>query len=112
MANDTVSRDAFARTVGALLAGRDSAVVESSSLTEFYWDSLCFERDNTLRLRFKGADGEQVLSLPYEEFFVDEGFVAGSLEDACVAPGDRILIRKKYPGYEGPIEFQKPPQGG
>jgi hypothetical protein len=88
-------------------------VVQASALTDFGWQSLCFERDDTLLLRFKGTDaGDQVLSLPYEEFFVDEGHVAGSLEDECVAPGDRILVRKKYPGYEGPIEFQKVPQGG
>lgn len=112
MSDASVSKDAFARRIDALLAGRDSAVVEASALTDFGWKSLCFERDDTLLLRFKGSDGEQVLSLPYEEFFVDEGHVAGSLEDECVAPGDRILVRKKYPGYRGPIEFQKASQGG
>ncbi len=113
MAHAPVSKDAFARRIDALLAGKDSAVVEASALTDFGWRTLCFERDDTLLLRFQGTDaGDQVLSLPYEEFFVDEGFVAGSLEDACVAPGDRILVKKKYPGYQGPVEFQKAPQGG
>lgn len=112
MAHAPVSKDALARKIDALLAGKDSAVVEASALTDFAWDSLCFERDDTLLLRFKSGGNKQALSLPYQEFFVDEGFVAGSLEDECVAPGDRILIRKKYPGHEGPIEFQKAPQGG
>lgn len=113
MTDAAVSKDTFARKIDALLAGKDSAVVQASALTDFGWQSLCFERDDTLLLRFKGTDaGDRLLSLPYEEFFVDEGHVAGSLEDECVAPGDRIVVRKKYPGYQGPIEFQKAPQGG
>ncbi|UUF01133.1 hypothetical protein [Xanthomonas hortorum] len=48
-----------------------------------------------------------MLPLPYEEFFVDEAHVANSLEDSCVTPSDHILIKKKYSGYQGPIEFQK-----
>lgn len=107
MANAPVSKDAFARQIDALLAGKDAVVVPASALTDFAWDTLCFERDDTLRLRFKDKTSERVMSLPYEEFFVDEGYVANSLEDACIAPGDRILIKKKYPGYEGPVEFQK-----
>lgn len=27
-------------------------------------------------------------------------------------PGDRILVRRKYPGYRSPIEFQKASRGG
>ena len=107
MANASLSKDDFSRKVAALLADRDAVVVPASALTEFAWDALCFERDDTLQLRFRSGDSEQVLSLPYEEFFVDEGHVENSLEGACVAPGDRIRVRKKYPGYQGPIEFQK-----
>lgn len=107
MAKASLSKDDFSRQVTSLLAGKDAVVVPASALTEFAWDALCFERDDTLQLRFRSGDSEQVLSLPYEEFFVDEGHVENSLEDACVAPGDRIRVRKKYPGYQGPIEFQK-----
>lgn len=111
MAHAPLTQEAFARKIDSLLAGKDAVEVEAAALTDFTWDRLCFERDDRLLLKFKG-DTEQVLSLPYEEFFVDEGHVERSLEDACVAPGDRIVVRKKYPGYEGPIEFQKPAKGG
>lgn len=111
MAHAPLTQEAFARKIDSLLAGKDAVEVEAAALTDFTWDRLCFERDDRLLLKFKG-DTEQVLSLPYEEFFVDEGHVGHSLEDACVAPGDRIVVRKKYPGYEGPIEFQKPAEGG
>lgn len=107
-----VSPETFARNVEALLAGKDAAVVPASSLVDFAFDSLCFERHDTLLLKFREGASEQVLSLPYEQFFVDEGYVANSLEDACVAPGERILVKKKYPGYQGPVEFQKTAQGG
>lgn len=107
-----VTQDALASKVDALLAGKDAAVVPAASLVDFTFDTLCFERHDTLLLKFRQGASEQVLSLPYEQFFVDEGYVANSLEDACVAPGDRILVKKKYPGYQGPIEFQKAAQGG
>lgn len=108
----SVSPDTFARKVDALLAGRDAAVVQASALADFAFDTLCFERHDTLRLKFTSGTSEQVLSLPYERSFVDGGYVANSLEDACAVPADRILVRKEYPGYDGPIEFQKPAQGG
>ncbi|SOT94123.1 hypothetical protein CFBP6762_00567 [Xanthomonas arboricola pv. fragariae] len=38
---------------------------------------------------------------------MDEAYVVNLLEDSCVTPSDRILIKKKYPGAHGPVEFQK-----
>lgn len=97
----------FSEHVVALLAGKDSAVVEAGKLTTFAWKRLCFEREDSLLLKFD-RDGEtSVLPLPYEEFFVDEAHVSNSLEDSCVTPSDRILIKKKSPGYQGPVEFQR-----
>ncbi|UXA51829.1 hypothetical protein M0D46_05140 [Xanthomonas prunicola] len=95
-----------------LLAGKDSAVIEAGKLTDFPWKTLCFERDESLLLKFD-RDGETSMPpLPYEEFSVDEAHVSNSLEDSCVTPSDRILIKKKSPDYQGPIEFQKAAQGG
>ncbi|MBB3801312.1 hypothetical protein FHR47_001546 [Xanthomonas arboricola] len=82
-------------------------MVEAGKLTDFSWKTLCFERDDSLLLKFD-RDGEtSLLLLPYDEFFVDEAHVANSLEDSCVTPADQILIKKKYPGDQGPVEFQK-----
>ncbi|MEQ7909051.1 hypothetical protein ABQY63_22055 [Xanthomonas hortorum pv. pelargonii] len=89
------------------LAGKDSVVVEAGKLSDFPWKTLCFERDDSLLLKFDRGGETSVLPLPYEEFFVDEAHVANSLEDSCVTPSDHILIKKKYSGYQGPIEFQK-----
>ncbi|MCC4599308.1 hypothetical protein GGR79_000402 [Xanthomonas arboricola] len=112
MTEPPISKEQFSEHVVKLLAGKDSAVVEAGKLTDFPWKTLCFERDDSLLLKFD-RDGEtSVLPLPYEEFFVDEAHVSNSLEDSCVTPSDRILIKKKYPGYQGPIEFQKAAQGG
>ncbi|WP_369980262.1 hypothetical protein [Xanthomonas bundabergensis] len=112
MADSPLSKEQFAHQVDALLGGRDAVEVPASALTAFAWQRLCFERDDALLLKFTVDGHERVLALPYEEFFVDEGHVRGSLEDACLAPGDRILVKKKYPGYAGPVEFQKSGQGG
>ncbi|PPU06513.1 hypothetical protein [Xanthomonas arboricola] len=102
-----ISEERFSEQVVALLAGKDSAVVEAGGLTDFAWKRLCFERDDRLLLKFDRGKETSVLPLPYEEFFVDEAHVAGSLQDSCVRPSDRILIKKKYPGAHGPVKFQK-----
>ncbi|WP_255424023.1 hypothetical protein [Xanthomonas sp. SI] len=112
MADSSLSKEQFARQVDALLGDRDAVEVPASALTAFPWQRLCFERDDALLLKFTVDGHERVLALPYEEFFVDEGHVKDSLEDACLGPGDRILVKKKYPGYAGPVEFQKSGQGG
>ncbi|WP_355506879.1 hypothetical protein RZV16_03435 [Xanthomonas cannabis] len=102
-----ISEERFSMHVVALLAGKDSAVIEAGGLTDFAWKRLCFERDDRLLLKFDRGTETSVLPLPYEEFFVDESHVANSLQDSCVTPSDRILIKKKYPGAHGPVEFQK-----
>ncbi|MEA9726500.1 hypothetical protein [Xanthomonas campestris] len=102
----------FSDHVAMLLAGRDSAVVEAGKLTDFQWTTLCFERDDSLVLRFDQGRKKSVLQLPYEAFFVDEGQVEHSLEGGCVTPSEHILLKKKYPGDHGPIEFQKAAHGG
>ncbi len=114
MTPSNMSRQQLSERVESLLSGQDSVVVQATKLVDFPFESVCFERDDSLLLKFRtsASASEDVLALPYEEFFVDEGHVAGSLEDACLAPVDPLLIKRKYPGYEGPFEFQKAPQGG
>ncbi|OAX86247.1 hypothetical protein A7D16_20185 [Xanthomonas nasturtii] len=112
MTEPPISKEQFSEHVVTLLAGKDSAVVEAGKLTDFSWKTLCFERDDSLLLKFDRGRETSVLPLPYDEFFVDEAHVANSLEDSCVRPSDHVLIKKKYPGYQGPVEFQKAVQGG
>jgi hypothetical protein len=107
MADAPLSREQFASRIATLLEGRDAVEMPASALTAFPWQRLCFERGDALLLTFSADGKTRVLALPYTQFFVDEGHVPGSLEDACVAPGDRILVKKKYPGHAGPVEFQK-----
>nr|WP_076038276.1 hypothetical protein [Xanthomonas campestris] len=106
-----ISQKQFSDHVATLLAGKDSAVVEAGKLTDFQWATLCFERDDSLVLKFDQGGKKSVLRLPYEAFFVDEGHVEHSLEGGCVTPSDHILIKKKYSGDHGPIEFQKAAHG-
>ncbi|MEA9786078.1 hypothetical protein VDF90_02150 [Xanthomonas campestris pv. raphani] len=111
MTEAPISQKQFSDHVAMLLAGKDSAVVEAGKLTDFQWTTLCFERADSLVLRFDQGGKRSVLQLPYEAFFVDEGHVEHSLEYSCVTPSDHILIKKKYPGDHGPIEFQKAAHG-
>ncbi|WP_349754804.1 hypothetical protein [Xanthomonas campestris] len=106
-----ISQKQFSDHVATLLAGKDSALVEAGTLTDFPWKTLCFERDDSLVLRFDQGGKRSVLQLRYEAFFVDEGQVEHSLEGGCVTPSDHILIKRKYPGDHGPIEFQKAAHG-
>lgn len=107
MTHEQVSPEEFARTVSELIGDANQVVVPASALTRSAWDTLCFERHERLHLRFIGNKHEDTLELPYESYFVDEAHVAGSLEDACVRPGERIVLRRKYPGFKGPVEFLK-----
>ncbi|WP_226426894.1 hypothetical protein [Xanthomonas sp. MWU16-30325] len=107
MTEPPISKEQFSEHVVTLLAGKDSAVVEAGKLTDFPWKTLCFEREDSLLLKFDRNGEKSVLPLPYEEFFVDEAHVSNSLEGSCVTPSDRILIKKKSPGYQGPVEFQR-----
>lgn len=111
MTEPPISKKQFSEHVATLLAGKDSAVVEAGKLTDFSWKTLCFERDDSLVLKFDQGGKKSVLRLPYEAFFVDEGHVEHSLEGGCVTPSDHILIKKKYPGDHGSIEFQKAAHG-
>lgn len=62
----------FSQNVAALLAGKESAVVEAGKLTDFAWSRLCFEREDSLLLTFDQGGETSVLPLPYEEFFVEK----------------------------------------
>ncbi|WP_127167545.1 hypothetical protein [Xanthomonas euvesicatoria] len=112
MTKPPISKKQFSQNVAALLAGKESAVVEAGKLADFAWSRLCFEREDSLLLTFDQGVETSVLPLPYEEFFVDEAHVANSLENSCITPADRILVKRKYPGDHGRIEFQKATQEG
>ncbi|MEB1362493.1 hypothetical protein VDP83_21670 [Xanthomonas campestris pv. campestris] len=75
MTEAPISQKQFSDHVATLLAGKDSAVVEAGKLTDFPWKTLCFERDDSLVLRFDQGGKRSVLQLPHETFFVDEGQV-------------------------------------
>lgn len=102
--------DATAAGVSAkareLLAGVDARRIQASALTDFNWDTLCFERGERLRLAFQhGAAKKTALTFDYDDLFVDEPYVAGSLADRCIKPADEIVLRKKYPGHGGAVEL-------
>ena len=100
------AQSAFATRIASLLKGRDSATVAAAELTDFAWSTLCFERDDTLLLKFDGQS-PVVFKLRYEDYYVDEAHVARSLDGQCITPTDRIVVRRKYPGHPAPIEFQQ-----
>ena len=98
----------FTSRIAELLGDRDSAVVSAADLTDFKWQELCFTREDQLLLTFKGSEPTQEFRFDYTDYFVDEPYVAQSPADRCIAHGDRIVIRKKYPKHAETIEFQLP----
>lgn len=97
----------FAQRVAEVLAGRDSAVVAAAELADFPWERLCFERDDELQLKFSGGEEkETVFRFRYEDFFVAEPYVEKSPAEQCIGRNDRLLVKKKYPGYNDTVEFQ------
>lgn len=95
----------FKNHLSKLLDGKESVEVVASDLTNFSWDSLCFNREEKLKITFRSVKKEVVFRLDYEDYFVDEGYVAASLDGQCISNTDAILIKRKYPGYSETIEF-------
>ncbi len=95
----------FKSQISRLLGDSNSVEVVASDMTDFSWDKLCFERNDSLTLTFSSANSEVVFELDYEDYFVDEAYVEGSLDRKCISSQDRIFIKKKYPGYSETIEF-------
>jgi len=85
----------------------EQAIILASELTRFPWEKLCFERKDSLELSFHMKDNKVIFKLNYEDYFVDEAYVEGSLDDKCVSSNDRLLIKKMYANRSKPIEFFK-----
>jgi hypothetical protein len=111
MKNPLMTTESFSTRVDELLGGQSSVIVQAGRLTDFSWQKLCFRRHDQLSLEFEIDGLSRRVELPYEAFFVDEGHVPNSLEDACITPSELILVRRKYPGYSGPVEFQSTQTG-
>lgn len=97
--------DKFNSRVSSLLGDSDSVEIAASELTGFSWDSLCFRRGDLLKLTFLSGGKELEFGFSYGEYFVDEAYVKGSLDGVCISGRDRIVIKRKYPGYSKTIEF-------
>lgn len=99
-------REKFDGRVTGLIGGSESIEIVASDLTDFEWDSLCFQREKLLQLTFSKGGTELVkLQFRYEDYFTDEDYVKGSLDGRCISSRDRILLKRKYPGYSKTIEF-------
>lgn len=106
-----MTTESFSTRVDELLGDQHSVTLQAGRLTDFAWQKLCFRRDDQLNLEFEIDGAMRRVALPYEAFFVDEGHVANSLENTCIRPSELIVIRRKYPGYSGPVEFQSAQAG-
>jgi hypothetical protein len=96
----------FKNKTSSLIVDSNSIEVIASELSDFKWDSLCFQRKSLLQLTFFKNNSTVVqLKLDYRDYFIDEPYVKGSLDGKCISNKDHILIKKKYPGYAETIEF-------
>ena len=99
--------DFFNNKIHQELKESEQAIILASELTRFPWDKLCFERKDSLELSFHIKDKKVIFKLNYADYFVDEAYVKGSLDDKCVSSNDRLLIKKMYANRSKPIEFFK-----
>ena len=101
-----VSKQMLSLRSQELLGAQQAVAVQAEQLTDVTWQKLCFQRGQRLHLDFHNAGRRQRVSLPYEEFFVDEAHVQNALDGVCVMPQERIILRRMYPGRSGPLVFQ------
>ncbi len=97
----------FNNQIAKLLSDEDLLVVEASQLTDFSWDTLCFERNGSVKLKFNTDKSEVVFELNFKDYFIDEPYVDGSLAGKCISFDAQILMKRKYPQYSNIVEFQK-----
>lgn len=111
MQSPVLTTESLSTRVDELLGGQHSVTLQAGRLTDFSWQKLCFRRDDQLSLEFEIDGTSRRVALPYEAFFIDEGHVPNSLENTCIRPSELIVVRRKYPGYSGPVEFQSAQAG-
>ena len=97
----------FNNQIAELLSDEDLLVIEASQLTNFSWDTLCFERNGSVKLKFNTDKFEVVFELNFKDYFIDEPYVDGSLAGKCISSDTQILVKRKYPQYSNIVEFQK-----
>lgn len=97
----------FSNQIIELLSDEDLLIVEASRLTNFSWDRLCFERNESLKLKFNTDKSEIIFDLSFNDYFIDEPYVDGSLAGKCISFDTQILMKRKYPQYSNIVEFQK-----
>ncbi len=95
----------FKSRVTRLLENSDSIEVAASELTDSDWRTLCFKRGDQLELIFSNDDLVAKLELDYNNYYVSEAYVKGSLDGRCISGGDLILINRRYQENSELIEF-------
>ena len=98
-------RDNFKRNVSKLLGDKKKVVITASELTDFSWEKVCFQRIDSyftfpgekfkdfIEVTFLSSDSNTVFELSYEDYYVEESYVEGSLEGKCVTSKDRIMLK-------------------
>jgi len=102
----------FNNKINSLLKDNDYSISSVSNLTKFKWDKLCFNRLDYVYLNFSLKEKKvHTFKLNYEEYYVEENYVEGSLDQKCISYDRKILIKKKFPKHSKLVEFSEITQG-
>jgi hypothetical protein len=104
--------DYFNNTIENALKESDRTTITASKLAKFPFKKLCFERidfliwNNYIKLSFHTVDDEVVLKLDYDDYYLHDNYVPGSLDGQCVHSNEYFVILRRYASPK-PIEFCK-----
>ncbi len=104
--------DYFNSAIQNALKDSNQATITASQLARFPFEKLCFKwrtffiRKDYIELSFHTGDDEVVLKLDYNDYFIDEDYVPGTLDRKCVLNNEHFVVLRRYTSPK-PIEFCK-----
>lgn len=85
--------------------GKDKIEVKLSDITNFQWNKVCFKKNDEIELVFYQANATIKISLKYDKYFIDDGYVKDSPDTHCYSNNDTIIAQKKYFSGHAVIQF-------
>lgn len=88
-----------------VLAKKESTTIKISSLTNFDWDKVCFERNKDIKLIFHHQSDVFNMDLDFDHYFIDEGYVDRSPDGKCYKNDVVMELRLEKNGDYKQIKF-------
>lgn len=84
----------FQAKLSNVIEGKDAVAVKLTDLTNFQWEKVCFNRNEEVDITFYRGEDVINISLGFDKYFIDEGYVKGSPATRCYSNDKTMIVRK------------------